>query len=309
MRQRLWTLVMSVTVLSLSLAGCGSSTSASDDARHRTLVREQLAQQAQDALTRWDAAVTAADLDQLFVVRGSKTHQIGVWEPAVAANNAAALRAGMLDSSQRLTALAPPTAQVTWSDGTTRALATMSAAKALIVLAAAGTHDCSGCTPLRVTGARFTTGTVQTTRGTATVPVWEFSLDQTAVTVTQLAVDLSGKPVFIPASHTDPYYLAEGVSIVSATAGTDDRQLIVGYPATVDLRDTVCADYTFQAVESSTAVVVAVAEFFRWDGSCPGRTHTTTLTKVVTLAQPLGDRTVLEVVDGRPVPRTALGQG
>ncbi|GAA2643859.1 hypothetical protein GCM10010399_92280 [Dactylosporangium fulvum] len=42
--------------------------------------------------------------------------------------------------------------------------------------------------PLQVTGARLSTARIQTTRGPATVPAWEYTLQGTAVRLTRVAV-------------------------------------------------------------------------------------------------------------------------
>ncbi|MGD0123554.1 MAG: hypothetical protein ABSC46_13495, partial [Candidatus Limnocylindrales bacterium] len=60
-------------------------------------------------------------------------------------------------------------------------------------------------------------------------------------------------------------------------------------------------DYTAQAVESSTAVVVIVTEHPRFGFSLGCTAVGAWRTADVTLSSPLGNRTVLEVAQGMPV--------
>jgi hypothetical protein len=55
--------------------------------------------------------------------------------------------------------------------------------------------DSRWSTPLQVTGARLSTAKIQTTRGPATVPAWEYTLRWTAIRITRVAVDSSAEVV------------------------------------------------------------------------------------------------------------------
>ena len=63
------------------------------------------------------------------------------------------------------------------------------------------------------------------------------------------------------------------------------------------------ADYTAEAVESDTAIVVIVHEHPNPGGGACALVGATRTAKV-TLASPLGKRAVLEIKEGRPVPVT-----
>ena len=93
-----------------------------------------------------------------------------------------------------------------------------------------------------------------------------------------------------------------GISIESTTGTVDGRQLtvtFVGAPA----GDQGCgADYTAEAVESPTAVVVIVTEHPHSGLFAACSLVGALRTAVVELAAPLADRAVLEVKEGLPVP-------
>ncbi|MEV1289962.1 hypothetical protein [Micromonospora sp. NPDC049679] len=100
-----------------------------------------------------------------------------------------------------------------------------------------------------------------------------------------------------------PWNSPPGISIESATGTSAGTQLTVTFtgargPAT----DSCGADYHAEPVESANAVVIIViAQPHAANQVCPliGYTRTATLN----LAQPLGQRVVLEVRQGQPVPR------
>ena len=153
--------------------------------------------------------------------------------------------------------------------------------------------------PLRVSGARLTTGPIETGRGTATGPIWEFTVEGTDVRITRVAI---GDLIVVERPAWDPADPPVGIRIDSATGPVGGRQLTVAFTGAPDPGDRPCgADYTAQAVESSSAVVVIVIEHPHGPGeTCPmvGATRTTS----VELAAPLGARAVLDVVEGLPVP-------
>lgn len=258
-------------------------------------------QQAQDALARWDAAVAASG-GQVFVLVGELTAQVGDWELAVGDNNKLALYSGKIEAAVPLPTSTPPDALVTWEDGTTRTLRVISAAQALQKMQAASV-DCDGCRPLRVTAAKLTTATVQTSRGPATAPAWEFRLEGTAVRATRIAID-PGAGVTITPPPWDSYDPPVGMSVESATGTVGGRQLTVSFTGTPGPRSEPCgADYTAEAVESANAVVILITSHpHGLNETCTAIGATRTAT--VELAAPLGERAVLEVRQGLPVPVT-----
>jgi hypothetical protein len=282
---------VAVVALAVGLSGC-ALLSTDDSAR--------LHQEAQTDLARWADAVAAAGGEAAFVPVGELTGQVGDWEPDVGDNNKIALMAGLVEAAVSLPADTPPDGELRWPDGSTTTVRLISARQALAGLTAEATgSSCPDCTPLQIRGARLTTASIQTSRGPATAPVWEFTLQGTAVKVTRPAV-AAGVTVTPP--PWDPNNAPVGISIESATGTVGGRQLTVTFTGAPEPGDQGCgADYTAEAVESPTAVVVIVTEHRHGlfeACTAVGATRTAT----VELAAPLGERAVLEVKEGLPVP-------
>lgn len=301
-------LMIGATLLVATLAACDSTVSyPSASAGVTTTSGQQLErqrQQARDDLTRWADAVAAAGGQQGFVLVGEATGQVGDWEEPVGSNNKVALMAGKVVAAVALSDQTPPPGRVHWKDGSVRTLPTISAAQALKDLQESGVQDCPDCDELRVTGARLIAVGIDTSRGPATVPAWEFSLEGTAVQVTRVAIS-AGSNVSVSPPPWDPDDPPVGISIWAASGTVDGRQITVTFGGSPYPGTEPCgADYTAEAVESQTAVVVIVIEHrnLTADVACDlvGRARTAT----VQLAAPLGDRAVLEVKEGLPVPVT-----
>jgi hypothetical protein len=292
MARRRW--MFAITVVAL-LGGCGSGGNGPGGEG-----LDRLREQARDALARYDTAVLNAGGRQGFVPVGNLTGQVGDWEPANG-DNKRVLLSGRVLAAAALPAAPRPTGTVVWENGATQTIPLISAGDALGQLRAAGVGDCPGCVPLEVTGARLTSARIQTTRGPATVPAWEYTPKGTAVRVTRVAV--AGSATVTPPSW-DPYSPPGGLAVESATTTMNSRQLTVAFTGAPQPASQPCgADYSAEAMESANAVVVIVIEHPHAAGqSCTsiGARRTTT----VDLAQPLGERAVLEVQQGLPVPLT-----
>ena len=264
-------------------------------------VNDRERQQARDELARWAAAVKAAGGQQTFVPVGELTAQVGDWELEVGDNNKMALAAGMVVSAIPLPVNVPAEADVRWDDGTARKMPTISAAQALEELRATGGGGCPECIPLAVTAARLSTATVQTSRGPAIAPAWEFTLKGTKVLVTRIAISTHDM-ITVPPPAWDPNNSPAGMFIESATTVTGSTQLTVGFTGAPETSAKPCGeDYTTEAVESDTGAVVIVVRHRNITlGACTleGARRTAT----ANLAAPLGDRTLLEVTQGLPVP-------
>lgn len=280
-----------VVAMALVLAGCLGT---GDDPA-------KLQQQARDALTRWADAVAAAGGPSPVVLVGELTGQVGDWEPAVGDNDKRALMAGLVEADASLPAATPPDGEVRWQDGSTASVALISAQQAVAAIKAGTSEPCGDCTPLRITDARLTTGRIETSRGSATAPVWDLTAEGTAVTVTRVAIADAIAIVLPPWNPNDP---PVGLAIESASGSVGGRQLTVAFVGAPLPGDQPCGeDYTAEAVESDLAVVVIVTRHSHVTiGACTavGAPRTATLE----LAAPLGERTVLEVQQGRPVPVT-----
>jgi hypothetical protein len=152
---------------------------------------------AQSALTRWATAVADAG-PGAFAPVGDLTGQVGDWEVDVGSNNKPAVMAGMVQVIADMPPAKPPDGQVRWQDGTTQTVNLMSARDAVSGLIGHGNGDCPDCVPVQLTGARLTTGQVDTSRGPATAPVWEFSIKGSAVRLTRVAIAAATTVVLPP---------------------------------------------------------------------------------------------------------------
>jgi uncharacterized protein YceK len=283
-------------VAALAVTGCGATVDAGSSAR--------LHAQAQAALARWSAAVTAAGGRARVVPVGDLTGQVGGWEEAVGENNKLALMAGRIEAVTDLPTQPPPDGTLAWLDGSSLQVPLISAAHAVTAIAGTGSGPCGDCAPLEVTGALLTSGPIQTTRGPATSPLWELTLRGTAVTLTRVA--LADAVTVVPPTP-NPADLPIGLAIGSASGAMSGQELTVTFGGVPDPGDKPCgADYTAEAVESPLAVVVIVAEHLHATLFSGCSSVGAVRTAVATLAAPLGDRAVLDVVDGLPVPVTLV---
>jgi len=259
-------------------------------------------QLAQADLARWDQAVAAAGGESAFVAVGQLTLMVGdSWgpDPQVGDNDKIAWMAGDFQGAVSLPSDTPADGQVRWQDGDTRTVGLISAQQALADVKAEGSGPCQDCVPLKVTGATLTTADFQTARGLAAAPAWEFTLEGTDVKIAHLAVAHLVKVV--PPAF-DPNNSMPLISIWSATGTAGGLALTVTFVgAPKDAGGSCGADYTAQAVESSTAVVVIVTEHPRFGFSLGCTAVGAWRTADVTLSSPLGNRTVLEVAQGMPV--------
>ena len=272
------------------LAACGGSIG---DAKLRL--------QAGEALARWADAVAAAGGAAVVPV-GDLTRQVGNWEEVVGDNNKRALFAGLVEVAGNIPPGSPGDGEVVWQDGTTSIVPLFSAEQAVLEIRAVASAPCPDCDPLRIVDARLTTGEVETSRGPATAPVWEFTVDGTAVKLTHVAVGNRVVVVPPPWNENDP---PVGIWLDLARGAVGSSELTVEFTGSPLPGDQSCGeDYSAQAVESELAVVVIVHRHPALTlGGCTG--VGARRTAVAHLAAPLGDRTVLQVYDGTPV-RVAL---
>jgi hypothetical protein len=278
-----------VVLAAIALAGCAFAPGATDPAAAR--------QRAHAVLSAWADAVAAAGAHALVTPVGDLTGQVGDWEEAVGDNNKRALMAGMVASDRPLSEEVPPDGEVVWQDWTTTKVPLMSAQQAIVALESTTEAPCSDCTMLLATDARLTSGPIQTSRGPATAPIWEFTLQGTAVKVTRVAI---ANPVVVaPSGEGDPQL---GLAIDSASGSVSGTELTVAFVGAPDPGDKPCGEeYTAEAVESDLAVVVIVMRHPHVTiGACSAVGARRTAT--ATLAAPLGDRVVLDLQRGIPVP-------
>jgi hypothetical protein len=264
--------------------------------------------QAQEALDRWAQAVASAQSNSV-VITGDRTGQIGDWEPAVGENNKIAVSSGAIVAPDGLSKIAPPPSQVHWSDGTSTTVPLLSADAALNEVIAAAGSKCSDCQPVQVTTATLGTASVETSRGSATLPIWEFAVAGSIVKITRVAV---AAQVTVTPPVWDSSNAPEGISIGRALGTPQSTELTVSFGGVpIDAQGACGADYTAQAVESALAIVVIVIEHPHPAVAVPSGVNVVcdlmadVRTATVTLSAPLGDRAVLEAREGLPVPVTA----
>jgi hypothetical protein len=273
----------------MALAGCAFAPGATDPAPAH--------QRAQAVLAAWADAAAAAGGRASVTLVGDLTGQVGDWEEAVGDNNKRALMAGMVASDGALSDASPPDGDVAWQDGTTTTVPLISSQQAIVAIASTTEASCADCTALLVTGSRLTSGPIQTSRGPATAPIWEFTLQGTAVKVTRVAI---ANPLVVTARGDGAPQL--GLAIDGASGSVSGTELTVAFVGAPDPGDKPCGeDYTAEAVESDLAVVVIVTRHPHVTiGACSAVGARRTAT--ATLAAPLGDRVVLDLQQGTPVP-------
>jgi hypothetical protein len=266
----------------------------------------RLREQAADALRRWDEAVTAAGGLSGFVPISEATTIVGTLEPDLAGNAKEALTYGAIELSGLSGSLRMPGGQVVWTDGTTKPVRTMTVDEAVSAMRrnSSPSAPTCGCTPLRIVAATPVTIEVETTRGPATAPAWEFALAGTAAKLRQLAV-ARAEGIEVTPPPWDATNPPAGLSIERATVSADGRQLTVQFTGSNGTASQTCGyDYTAEAVESDTAVVVIVRAYANWtlgpNQACNLIGYPREAT--TSLAAPLEDRAVLEVRTGMPVP-------
>ena len=301
--------VAGTLLVGVLLAGCaspvfapgGSAAPASDGG---SKPRDRIHQQAQDALVRWADAVRESGGATITFV-GALTAQIGDWAVEDGDNNKSALLAGMVQAVTQLPTDTPSRREVKWLDDSRVDVKVLSAAAALEELVSTASGACPDCAPLRVTEATLATGLVETSRGPAEAPMWVYGIAGSSVRITRVAVDDSIVVHPPPWNADDP---PVGISAVWARGTEDSRRLEIGFiGAGEDGTQSCGADYEAEAVESAIAVVVIITSSNRLDPEalptgigCTLEGHTRTAE--VRLEAPLGDRAVLEVREGLPVP-------
>jgi hypothetical protein len=296
--------LVAVVGLVLGVSGCTSAPASSAQVA-------EIHRQAQEALARWDAAVAASAGGSGFVLVGESTLMVGDdWGPNIDANNAKmAWYAGLFVAATALPSEAPADGTIRWQDGTTHAVPVISAEQALSDLKAAGVSPCPDCTPLQITEATLTTATFRTSRGPAQVPAWEFSLKDTDVKLDQIAVggQFTAPPVPTSNDQANGQQVAQpwvGPAVQSATVDATGMTLTVSFVGAPDTGDKPCgADYAAEALESDTGVVVIVYEHRNTQPAACSAVGALR-TAQVTLAKPLGNRTLLDL-QAQPISVTA----
>jgi len=210
-------LVAVLVVAMLALAGCADEPRLGGPEE-----TAQMRQQADNILARWEAAYATAKkpafaptgiLAPIFVGDGAfgGTSDLLATHPAV------------LD----ITVPEPGPAELRWPDASTRPVVAMSVADAVPRAAAAtNTVTCTGCEPVHVTRARFTTMPLDTIAGPVTVPAWEFTFLEYLTRALVPAVRAEDALV-LPVWPLDKKHPLAGLPFNQATSTEDRRTLTI----------------------------------------------------------------------------------
>lgn len=297
---RRWRAGGALLALAMTVGACASpvlAPNASNGPKPEPSAKDPLHRQAHDALVRWAAAVRESG-GALITFTGDLASVVGSFETD---GQKASFAAGAIQAVTDLSDDRPARGQVKWVDGKSIDVNVLSAAATFEALVA-GATDCPDCVPLRVTDANLATALVETSDGPAEVPVWVFTIAGSSVRVSRVAVDKGVTVTPPPWNADDP---PAGISIDTATGGPNSKRLTVSFAgATMDGSKPCGADYTAEAVESELAVVVIVEEH-RNPAKQACDLVARQRTAEVTLASKLGERAVLEVRQGLPVPVVA----
>ncbi|MEU6194878.1 hypothetical protein [Streptomyces sp. NPDC047061] len=148
---------------------------------------------------------------------------------------------------------------------------------------------------LTVTGAKLGTTTIATSRGTATVPAWLFTLDGYDTPLKRVAVTPSKLPRSPIGSTAQGS--AGGLWSIPKLAGTAAD----GRSVTVEAAHGACDDGpVVRALETDESVVLYASVTGAKSGPCTAQMLMQDMK--VELHEPLGDRVLLDAVTGRPVP-------
>ncbi|MFF5081446.1 hypothetical protein ACFY36_30735 [Actinoplanes sp. NPDC000266] len=276
----------------MAIGGCATTEPVAGPVEEATAVPAD--QRAREMLASYDKAVRAAGAGPRFVPAGGLTGHIGGLEPENE-HYKAAIGAGRIEATTTLPAAPRKAGSVIWPGGERLPVPLIDAGEALEQVIAENGGDCLGCTPVPVTGAKLATTRIPTTRGEATVPAWEFTLKDSTFRITRVAVAPSKALTYTPPAGT-----SGGPAAESAT--TSGRAVTLRFTGSRAPASEPCgADYPARAVESPHAVVVIIEEQpHDGDEICPMIGFSRTAT--VELTEPLGERAILDVQQGQPVP-------
>lgn len=261
------------------------------------LVREA-ATRAADA---WEQA-QATQSGPAFVPVSGTVDQVGTWEPQNGAYKASLTNA-CLDMGRGATVPPHPAeAEVRRADGTVFKRPFLGPDQAFArhvppsVRAECGKHPYPPF--LRVTGITLTTGTVVTTDGPATVPMWEMTFEGTAVRGRAAALlsdpkpprnvtpdgNISGPPLDYPGSQ--------------AAVSPDGRTITLTFVGAPDQPGPCGEDYTVESVQRVGVVALALVRHPRPEPGVMCTAIGASRTASVTLDAPLGSRALIGVQGG-----------
>jgi hypothetical protein len=290
---------VSAAALAGLVAGCGAPTAGG--------IGDDVHRHAEEELAAYAKAVAAADPALNFAVVGETVQQVGDWELAVGAANKQALLARLVaptaQGEQQMAAATPPDPQLLWPDGHTTAVDVSDAAATLteFTRAAPPENACAGCPALMVQAAAPVTMTLTTSKGPVQAPAWRYTLAGTQVRLVM--------PAFAPGSLISvPVSDGPGGDVEVDSVSVPDRRartLTAHFGGAVGDGSQPCGeDYAAAVVESAAAVVVIVTASSSYSGDAMCAMPAADRAAQAELHAPLGERAVLEVSSGQPLPVT-----
>jgi hypothetical protein len=158
--------------------------------------------------------------------------------------------------------------------------------------ASVGVPAQQACSALTVTAAKLASTMVRTSRGTVAVPAWLFTVDGLAEPIARVAVDLSAvSPV--PTVNVPPFTYTAGLVTAQDLIGVKGTELT--FRLGVGACDT---DIRPLVVETPEVVLVAGTVVTTGD-TCIDILKLEPVT--VTISEPLGERAVLDGLNGQPL--------
>ncbi len=290
---------MTVATLALALSACANI----DRTDYNSSVGDQaLRDRAQQILGRWKSAAQAAPTDSVTIA-GDLTNG-GGWDGPNADDQKIAFLSGVIEASPPLQTIQLRVGLVAWQDGWTQPVALLSAAEAFERMKREEMDSgstCPECRPLTVTGATLVTGEIETPLGSANAPLWQFEWapgDTPLQPITYVAIR---DVVVLPPSDA---HLVRAMHVQKAYGSAAAADVTVEFIGSPNSGDEACGeDYTAEAVESDRAVVIIVHEESSYTGPSVGCTLLGAgRTAVAHLAAPLGQRVLLDIQDGNPIP-------
>jgi hypothetical protein len=293
-----------MAALVLILTGCDTQRAPMDEPPPTVGDEAQLAkmrQQAHDILDRWETAYAAAK-QPVFV-------PLDPFGPAMVGLSGSENPKDIEDHQFPLDGSLPPDAPVgtrlSWPSGQTRAITALTATQAYEAMTARYRADCGGCSPTRaarVTGARLTTTPIDAVDGPVTVPAWEFTLDGYQARLVMPAVPAT-EALVPPEAPWDSAHPPSGLFFMTAKSTSDGRTVTIDFTGAQYGADKPCGkDYTLEAVTSAHAVVIILRTLDHKGlvvGACNMMGFPRTAS--IQLAEPLGNRVLLEGTVGHPV--------
>ncbi|MPQ97849.1 hypothetical protein GB931_07910 [Modestobacter sp. I12A-02628] len=256
-------------------------------------------------LAGW-ATAHGGDAPDSVIATGPLTSQDGDWtSDADPDGHKLAYVDGLVDLSPQLTVTGVPGDTVQWADGSTAAARTLPPAAALPQALVRRPSPDVSVAPLVVLAATATSTQVSTTRGPATVPAWELTLQDSAVRIVVVAATVVVAAPAAPPLRDVPDVGQDTTWATAVDVGEDGRTLTVHVIGAQEAASEPCGeDYSVSTVADDAAVAIVVVRH-PYRGPDSG-TFACTLVgadreAVTVLDTDLAGRPVLDVATGLPV--------